>query len=136
MSAGSLRHNGSFYQDQFNDEEQAAVLTIGFAELVDYLMKRQWFLDKIRVDLPDETNAYFILHEPPLYQVIYMTPNFSSFAYYEPGWDTVLHKTKLEREAFEAFLLHSNRHVRLLRGAAELLEQRSDGDNAQHPQAH
>ena len=136
VSAGSLRHNGGADQHQFSDEEQAAVLTIRFAELVDYLMKRQWFAEKIRSDLAVKTNSYFILHEPPLYKVIYMEPDFSPFVHSEPGWNTVLHKTELEREAFEAFLLHSNHKVRLLRGAAELLEQRSDGDGAQHPQAH
>ena len=136
VSAGSLRHNGGAYQNQFSDEEQAAVLTIGFAELVDYLMERQWFSDKIRGDMAVKTNSYFILHEPPFYKVIYMEPDFSPFVYSELGWKTVLHKTEVEREAFEAFLLHSNQHVRLLRGAAELLQHRSDGDGAQHPQAH
>ena len=135
VSAGSLRHNGGAYPDQFSDEEQAAVLTIRFADLVDYLMKQRWFSDKIRVDLAVKTNSYFILHEPPLYQVIYMEPDFNPFVYSEPGWNTLLHKTEVEREAFEAFLLHSNQKVRLLRGAAELLEHRSDGDDAQRPEA-
>jgi hypothetical protein len=126
VNAGLLRHSGMPYVDQFSFEEQTAVFTINFAELVDYLNKQHWFADKILEVTTAKTNSYFILYEADSFQVIYR----------EPDWQTVLHKTSLEREAFEAFLLHSDHLVSLLSGAKKLLQHRSEGDGVQHPQAH
>jgi hypothetical protein len=136
VSAGLLRHGGMPYVDQFSHDEKVAVFTIRFADLMDYLIKINWFADKIRGANAVKANSYFILREPEIYKVIYIEPDFHPFVYSEPGWSTVLHKTNLEREAFEAFLLHSDHSVLLLSGAQKLLEHRSDGDGAQHPQAH
>jgi hypothetical protein len=136
VSAGFLRHSGMPYVDQFSHDEQVAVFTIRFADLMDYLIKTNWFADKIRDTAAVKTNSYFILRESEIYKVIYIEPDFHPFVYSEPDWSTLIHKTSLEREAFEAFLLHSDHSVLLLSGAQKLLEHRSDGDGAQHPQTH
>jgi hypothetical protein len=134
-SAGWLRHHGGPYLQDFSLEEQSRVFTISFAELVDHLEKINWFANKVRLTLEPQPSGFSIVYESAVFKVIFRELDLGP-VYSDTEWFTVLHETTLEREAFEAFMLHSDGNTLVLRGATQLRLLRSDGDNKQHPQAH
>jgi hypothetical protein len=134
-SGGWLMHHGGPYLQDFTTEEKARVFTVSFAELVDHLEKIDWFATKVRDALEPQPSGFSIVHESAVFKVIFRELDLGP-VYSDTEWFTVLHETSLERDAFEAFMLHSNGDTLALRGATQLLVLRSDGDHKQHPQAH
>jgi hypothetical protein len=129
-SAGWLRHHGGPYLQDFSPEEKAGVFTIGFSELVNHLEKIDWFADKMidTLKLPFDGNHIFL--EAGVYKVVYDQSDE------QLSWLTTLHETKVEREAFEAFVLHSDSNSLALHGAKALLELRSAGTGSRPAQSY
>jgi hypothetical protein len=130
-SGGFLMHGGGPYLQNFSPEEERAVFTIRLSELIDHLESINWFAQHIVDEITLALNGYCILRESNTFKVMWFeaseTPN---------AWFTQLHESSRQREAFEAFMLHSDAHTLSLRGASELLQSRSTGDGKTHPQAH
>jgi hypothetical protein len=134
-SAGWLRHHGGPYLQDFSPEEKLRVFTVRFSELVDHLEKINWFANKVRDSLEPQPAGFSMVHELGVFKVIFRELDLGP-VYSDTERFTVLHETPIEREAFEAFMLHSDDNALVLRGATQLRPLRSDGDNKQHPQAH
>ena len=131
-SAGWLRHNGGPSVQDFTLEEQSRVFTVGFAELVDHLEGINWFKDKF-VDVLEpslDRNLTLIWRQAGVFRIVYDQSDA------QLTWFTKLHETSIEREAHEAFVLHSDRSTLALQGAKELLEVRSDGSGFRPAQSY
>ena len=129
-SAGWLRHNaGSYFQD-FSLEEKSRVFSIDFAQLFDHLEKMDWFADKVVIAFVPPFDGNRILFEAGVYRVVYDQSDE------QLTWMTILHQTGIQREAFEAFVLHSAPNSLALRGAMELFELRSVGTGSRPAQSY
>jgi hypothetical protein len=129
-SAGWLMHNVGPYLQDFSSSEKSRVFTISFAELVDHLEKINWFADKMINTLESPFDGNRILLDAGVYKVVYDQSDE------QLRWLTTLHETKVEREAFEAFVLHSDPNSLALRGAKALLESRSTSTGSRPAQSY
>jgi hypothetical protein len=118
-SAGWLRHHGGPYLQDFSLEEQSRVFTVSFAELIDHLEKINWFANKCVDVLESPFDGMRIFCEAGLYKIM------SDQSDQQLTWFTRFYETRIEREAHEAFVLHSDSRSWALGGAMELLEFRS-----------
>ena len=129
-TAGWLRHNGGPSVQDFTLEEQSRVFTVGFAELVDHLEGIDWFESKVVDVLETPFDGMLIWRQAGVFRIMYDQSDA------QLTWFTKLHETSIEREAHEAFVLHSDPSALALRGAKELLEVRSDGSGFRPAQSY
>jgi hypothetical protein len=138
FSAGYAMHNGEQFIDCFSDQEKKNILTVSFDEVTSYLEEKDWFKPKSFKEIPEDFQGYCILQQKEEYRIRYIELiGYSDWINgFKDEWFSDLHITTNQREAHEAFLLHSSSDVLYLKGATERKSERSQNDGKIHPQHH